>query len=117
MKEKIERLAVEEVEGYAETGAVITLIVGVGVATLLLIFVGVLGGQAWSMVEPDINSINDTTIQQYVKDTAVSGFKALKVTGQYMPMIVLAVVIGLVVSIIVGFTGMGRGEYYQTTAL
>lgn len=106
----VEKIKVETVEGYAETGAVISLIVGVGVATLLLIFVGVLGGQAYSMTEPDINNITDTTIQSYIKDSITSGFKALKVSGQYLPMIVLAIVIGLVVSVILGFTNIGGGR-------
>ncbi|MFH8038762.1 MAG: hypothetical protein QXJ14_02005 [Candidatus Aenigmatarchaeota archaeon] len=100
---------IEEFEGYAETGAMITLIVGVGISILLLIFVGVLGGQAYSLTEPNINAINDTVIKDYVKDGITSGFQSLKTVGQYMPLIVLAVVISLVVGLIISFGGIGIG--------
>jgi hypothetical protein len=42
-----------------------------------------------------------------VKDAAISGFTALKTTGDYLPIIVLAVVISLVLSLILGFTAIG----------
>lgn len=111
-----EKRVVETFYGYAETGAVIALIIGVGVATLLLIFVGVLGGQAYSLTEPQINAINDTTIKGYIKDSITSGFQSLRTAGQYMPLIVLAVVISLVVSLIIGFSAIGRAPQ-QASAL
>lgn len=92
-----------------QTGAVILLIMGVGVATLVLIFVGVLGGQVYSQVEADINAINDTTIQGYVKESITSGFKALKVTGGYLPIVVLAVIIFVVLGLVMG---LGRTTTY-----
>jgi len=81
-----------------------TLIVGVGVAVLVLIFTGVLSGQVYVQVEPDINAINDTTIQGYVKDAIAAGFKGLKVTGSYMPIMVLAAIIALVLTLILSAT-------------
>jgi len=92
-------------------GAVITLIIGVGVASLVLIFVGTLGGQTYNLVESDINGISDSTIQSYVKDAITSGFQAVKTSGQYMPIIVLAVVISIVLMLIVGIKGLS-GSYY-----
>jgi len=92
-----------------QTGAVILLIMGVGIATLVLIFVGVLGGQVYSQVEPDITAINDTTIQGYVKDSITSGFKALKTTGNYLPIVVLAVIIFVVLGLVMG---LGRTTSY-----
>ncbi len=102
-----EKIVVRKVEGTAEVTSMVVLIIGVGVAVLLLIFVGVLGGQAYSLVEPDIQGINDTTIQTYIKDSITSGFKSLSLTGQYLPLVVLAVVISVVITLIMGFGTSG----------
>jgi Na+-driven multidrug efflux pump len=95
-------------------GAIITLIVGVGVAVLVLIFVGSLGGQTYELVESDIEAISNQTIEDSVKGGIISGFKALEQTGDYLPIIVLAVVISLVLMLVLSFTnfngGMGRGS-------
>lgn len=94
-------------------GAIVTLIAGVGVAVLVLIFVGALGGQTYNLVEADINAINDTTIQTSVKNSITSGFSGLETTGDYLPIIVLAVVISLVLALVLGFMnfgGMGGGR-------
>jgi len=88
-------------------GAIITLIVGVGVAVLVLIFVGALGGQTYNLVEPDIDSITNITIKDSIKSSIVSGFTALEQTGNYLPIIVLAVVISLVLALVLSFTGFG----------
>lgn len=80
---------------YAKKGAItdqITgLVVGVGVATLVLIFVGVLGGQTYQQTEATIDAISNTTIRGYVKDGAANGFLALSKVGSYLPLIVLAI--------------------------
>jgi len=94
-------------------GNIITLIVGVGVATLVLIFVGSLGGQTYQLVEADIDAITNDTIKGSVKNGIVSGFEALEQTGDYLPIIVLAVVISLVLVLVLSFTnfgGAGRGS-------
>jgi len=102
---RLETEVVYEKEGTvteSATNAMIALIVGVGIAILVLIFVGVLGGQVYVQVEPDINNITDTTIQGYIKDAITSGFKALKLTGSYMPIVVLAGIIFLVLVLVIG---------------
>lgn len=88
-------------------GNLITLIVGVGVGTLVLIFVGTLGGQTYNLTEADIDNISDATIKASVKNSITSGFESLEQTGDYMPIIVLAVVIFLVLSLVLGFTAFG----------
>lgn len=88
-------------------GAIITLIVGVGVAVLVLIFVGVLGGQTYNIAEDDIDNISDATIKANVQNSIKSGFSALEQVGSYMPLIVLAVVIFLVLTLVLGFTAFG----------
>ena len=102
------------VEGYvrvgSEVGAIITLIMGVAISTLLLIFTGTLGGQVYSQVEPDITSISDTNIQTYVKEAITSGFKAQQTVGNYLPIIVLAVVVFIVIGLVLAL-GQGTGAY------
>lgn len=93
----------------AAVGAIVTLIVGVGVSVMVLIFIGALGGQTYNIVESDINGINDSTIQASVKASITSGFTALEQTGDYLPLIVLAVVIALVLTLVLGFTSFGGG--------
>lgn len=90
-------------------GAIITLIVGVGVSVLVLIFVGTLGGQTYQLTETKIDAITNTTVKEYVKESILSGFSALKQTGDYLPIIVLAVVIALVMALVLGFTAIGGG--------
>ena len=108
-----------EMKGQAQgaVGAIITLIVGVGVATLVLIFVGSLGGQTYELVEDDIDSITNTTIKNSVKNGIVSGFEALEQTGEYLPIIVLAVVISLVLFLVLGFTNVGGAMGGRGSAL
>ncbi len=165
------------------TGAIVALIVGVGVATLVLIFVGVLGGQTYNLSEANINSIGNSSVvnrsvslnnvtEKYlghadihsgtleiwnatakvsltnftinyetgyaivnddslywagtntlnatynwglyalrdsVKNGISSGFESLESTGDYLPIIVLAVVIALVLGlVVVSVGGLGR---------
>ena len=90
-------------------GAVIQLITGVGVAVLVLIFVGSLGGQTYNLVESDIDGISNGTVRDSVKTGIISGFDALEQTGSYLPIIVLAVVIALVLFLVLGMTG-GQGR-------
>jgi hypothetical protein len=97
-------------------GSIITLIVGVGVSVLVLIFVGTLGGQTYNLVQADIASINDSTIKSAVENSITSGFTALEQTGDYLPIIVLAVVISLVLVLVLGFTAFG-GSFSRGGAL
>lgn len=95
-------------------GAIIYLITGIGVAVLVLIFVGVLGGQTYELVEADITAITNETVEASVRNAIVSGFSSLEQTGEYMPIIVLAVVISLILGLVLGFSsitgGMNRGS-------
>ena len=94
-------------KGVVEAGAMTTLIIGVGVSVLLLIFIGVLGGQAYSLTQNQIEAINDTTIKGYVKTAISSGFQSLQTVGQYMPLIVLAVVIAVILTVVLGLGVFG----------
>jgi len=111
MEQKIESVVkLYEKKGQMAGGAVgniITLVIGVGVAVLIMIFVGSLGAQTFEMVEDDIDSITNETIKTSIKNGIVSGFDALEQTGDYLPIIVLAVVISLVLALVLGFTAFG----------
>ena len=165
---------------------IIALIIGVGIAVLVLIFVGVFGGSVYNQIEPDILEIGNTSasetftplngtavslgheyihsgslviynstatqglgnytidytagtallktnlangtahtanftyghveIQANVKNSILSGFEALEQTGNYTPLIVLAVVISLILALVLGFTAFG-GSGSSGTAL
>lgn len=95
-------------------GAIIYLIMGVGVATLVLIFVGVLGGQVYGQVEADIDAISNDTIKEDVKSSIMSGFEALKLTGDYLPIVVLAVIIFVVLALVMS---LNRAPAYAAGAL
>lgn len=108
MEQELKSLYHKKGQSAVAVGAVITLIVGVGVAVLVLIFVGSLGGQTYELVETDIDAITNTTIKNSIKASIVSGFDALEQTGSYLPIIVLAVVISLVLALVLSFTSAGR---------
>lgn len=95
-----------------DVGAIITLIMGVGIAVLMLIFVGVLGGQVYSQTAEDINDITDATIRGHVTASIQSGFEGLELTGGYLPIVALAVIIFIVLGLVLTFgapSATGRG--------
>jgi flagellar biosynthesis protein FlhB len=111
MKQTIEmETPLYEEEGQAQVGGLVGMVVLVGVAILVLIFVGALGGQTYNLVEADLNAINDSDIQASVKGGIVSSFKALETTGDYMPIVVVALIIGIVLSVVLGFTAFSSGR-------
>lgn len=90
---------------------IVSLIIGVVVAVLVLIFGGALGGQTYTIVEADIASINDSDIKDSVVTSIKSGFTALEQTGKYLPLVVLAVVIAVVLSLVIGMGSIGGNGY------
>ena len=121
MKENMKSELVVEEDYYKEgqmggaIGNIIQLITGVGVAVLVLIFVGALGGQTYNLVETDLDTISNETIKSAVKNSIISGFGALEQTGDYLPLIVLAMVIALVLALVLGMGYVGGG--YNNSAL
>ena len=102
-------------KGYVQesVAAIIFLIVGVGVCALVLIFVGVLGGQTYAQSASQIAAISDTAIRGNVTAAIQQSFVALNTTGSYLPIIVLAVIIFIVLGLIMTLTpSMGRGYGY-----
>lgn len=91
-------------------GMIITLVMGIGIATLILIFVGSMSGSVYEQVEPDIDAITNTTIKDHVKNGVISGFDALEQTGSYLPIIVLAVIISVVLALVMSLGGIAGGR-------
>ena len=90
-------------------GAIISLVMGVAVATLLMIFTGALGGQTYNLVEPDIDNISDAAIKASIKAGITSGFEAQEQVGNYLPIVVLAVIVFLVLGLVLSMGGIGNG--------
>jgi len=164
-------------------GAMINLLVGVGVAVLVLIFVGTLAGSTYQLQEADIEALGrtsvtgevlstvtkgtpqnlvnnliytdtftltngtnlasvgagnytvttsgvfnlttatynqsesltaayqykDTTVSEHIKQGVISGFGALEQTGSYLPLIVIAFVISLVLLLVFGLASGKTG--------
>lgn len=100
-----------ELEGQVMGGAMsafIGLVLGVGIAVMLMIFVGVLAGTTYQVSEPQINLIENTTIQSSIKQAALKGFNTLEQTSNYMNLIVLALIIGVIFTIILGLAFVGN---------
>ena len=91
----------------ASVGAILTLIMGVGIAILVLIFTSVMSAQVYQNVESDINAITDNTTKGYVLSAIESGFQAYETTGNYMPILVLAVIITIVLGLILSVGRVG----------
>jgi len=108
METKTVQLYKKKGQAAGAINAIITLVVGVGVAVMVLIFIGALGGQTYQLVEPTIDAITNTTVRNSVKDGIISAFSALEQTGDYLPIIVLAVIIALVLALVLSFTAFGQ---------
>lgn len=91
-------------------GAIVALVVGVSIATLLIILTGAMGGQAFTLVQDDIDAITDATINASVHSSIQEGFGAQEDTASYIPLIVLALVISIVLALVLGFANMGGGR-------
>jgi len=119
-----------EKEGYVaeDISAIITLIIGVGVCALVLIFVGALGGSVYTQVEGQIldynqevnatvflihpDGITNANVSRSIQNAITSSFDAIETTGNYLPIVVLAVIISIVLVLVTGMGGGGRSAYY-----
>jgi len=55
-------------------------------------------------------SYNDPRVKGYVKEGIASSFKSLETTSNYVPVIVLAFIIILILSMVIGSTGNSKGN-------
>jgi hypothetical protein len=108
MKQIFEKLKAAR-QSFTEKGfvtdtvaAMQSLFVGLGVIVLTVILVGVLGGKAYNTVQSDITGITEGNIKADVNAAIVNGFEGLNQGSTFLPLIVLAVVFGLILVIIGG---------------
>jgi len=109
LKELFEKKAIYEKEGAVRENmsAVIVLVMGVSIAILVLTFTSVMSAQVYQNVEADILAINDSTIKGYVQSAIQSGFEAYQTTGNYLPIVVLAVIIFVILGLIMSLGSAG----------
>jgi len=91
---------------------VIALILMFGVGVILYIFTGVIAGQTYQITEADITAIDNGTVEASIKDGIINGFEGYEQLGNYMPLLVLALILGVILSVLLGvvaFTGIGFG--------
>ena len=91
--------------------SIIVLFVGLAVVTLIIIFSGSLGGQTWQLVEADVDAITNTTIKESVKQSVISSFEAQATGAQYLPLVVLAVVIFIVLALVLSASSLAQGGF------
>lgn len=101
----------------AAIGSIIALVVGVGIVTIVIIFIGVLGGQTYTLAQSNLDTITNQEIGTAINNSILSGFTTLETTSSYVPLIVLAVIIFIVLTLVLGFTSFGGGGMSGGSAL
>ena len=98
-----------ESEGFAEPNItiIVGLIIGVGVATLVLIFIGVLGGSVYSQTEADIDALSGTVTNESIGTSNATGY--LSETMAETPVVASSAVVRC------GGTTLTSGNYTATS--
>lgn len=111
--EMIERTeAVYEKEGVlGNINGMITLFVGLGVISIVIVFLGALGGQTYNQAQPQIDAISDANIKANVKSAISSGFQAQATGAGYLPLLVGAIILIVVIGLLVSVSAGGQGGY------
>jgi hypothetical protein len=98
--------------GYA-ISSMLTLIIGSSIATFIVILMGVLSGQTYNISQTQIAAITDPNISAAVTSGITNAFTAQTQVTQYLPLIILAVVAGIVLAVVMGigaFASVGGGH-------
>lgn len=92
---------------------VLSFVVIMGVATVLTVLTSVISAKTYSISQSDLAAITDAGISGYVNDTIEAGFEAAKTGNEFLPIMyigfVMAIVIGLIFSVMAVTTMGGRG--------
>lgn len=83
---------------------VIGLFIGLVIVSLVTIFGGVLGGTTYQQVEPDLDAITNSNVRDHAKNAIINSFEAQEDTANLLPVVGLAVVMFLVMSLVIGFS-------------
>lgn len=167
-------------------GTVVTLVVGVGAAVLVMLFIGTLGGRTYHLIEPSIDEVSrtivtgasfvgdnvtaqtlgntlvregtlsifnnsvavglgnftidygagtalltgtmgynatsltanyhygNTTVPASIKASLMSSFEALSTTGDYLPVIVLALIVMIVLGLVFVYSGLANSAFKKS---
>jgi hypothetical protein len=107
-KEKKKALLIEKGGVVDVVGAMQALFVGLGVLVLTIILIGVLGGKAYTTVRSDVYSFDGNSLElngvmeKDVNASIGAAFNSLNQGSTFLPLIVLAVVFGLILLIVGG---------------
>lgn len=103
---------VYEKEGVlGNINGMITLFVGLGVISIVIVFLGALGGQTYNQAQPQIDAISDANIKANVKSAISSGFQAQATGAGYLPLLVGAIILIVVIGLLVSVSAGGQGGY------
>lgn len=111
---------VYEKEGNTQNiNGLIALFVGLGIISIVIIFLGTLGGQTLNTVQGQINAIPDgnsqvdptgNTIKDYINSSISSGFQAQSTGAGYLPLMVGAIILVVIIGLLVAVSA-NRGGY------
>jgi len=59
----------------------------------------------------------NATVKNNIKGGIINSFEALETSGSYLPLIVLAVIIALILTLVLGFGGLGKAGGMKGSAL
>lgn len=102
-------------------GSIIALVVGVGIVVVVVIFISVLSGTTYTLTESSFSNFTNSTmglsVSTSLNASVLSGFTTFQTTSSYIPLVVLAVIIFIVLSLVLGFTMFSRGQTGGSSAL
>lgn len=110
MSKELKKEDMYNIEDYNVSGAigggvfeaVLGLVLIGMVATVLTVFGGVLSGQVYSTSQTQIAAITNTTIRGYVENSIGSSFQAQQQNASFQPLLFLALIMGVVITVILG---------------
>lgn len=103
---------VYEKEGVTQNiNGMIALFVGLGVISIVIIFLGALGGQTYNQAQPQIDAITDENVKAYVKSAITSGFQAQSTGAGYLPLMVGAIILVVIIGLLVAVSANNQGGY------
>lgn len=95
-----------KISGKKANMQITSIVIGVGVAVISIVLIGVLAGKTYQTVETDIDAITNTTIKNHIKDAVVGGFNGLKQAGTLMPIVVIGLIVIALLGLLLGIVSI-----------
>lgn len=90
--------------------AIIFMVVGFAIVSVLTVFTTTLSGQVYQQTQDEILEIDNETVRNYVNESIMASFESQAQVSDYLPLIALAVIITLVITLVVsGIAGQFFG--------